>query len=165
MKGLQFGLGFWLFILSIAVAGFIIWGTMAFQNAKGANIQTQTSREIALSCTTDAETTFHIHPVLKVTLLGKAQEIPTDIGINTLCMNAIHTHDAGGVLHIESPVKKDFTLGDFFAVWQKPFTKEQVIDTVLLPGQRVIVTVNGKEVDTFDQTIMNDNDQIGIEVR
>ncbi len=80
-------------------------------------------------------------------------------------MNAIHTHDASGVLHVESPVKKDFTLGDFFAVWKRPFTKEQVLDTVLSSGQQVIVTVNGKEVATFDQTIMNDKDQIGIEVR
>jgi sulfur carrier protein ThiS len=110
-------------------------------------------------------TEFHIHPVLKITLLGKIQEIPANIGVTSLCMNAVHTHDASGVLHVESPVKKDFTLGDFFAVWQKPFTKERVIDTVLLSEQQVIVTVNGKEVDTFDQTVMNDKDQIGIEVR
>lgn len=165
MKRFQLGFGFWLFTVSLTVAVLIIGGFIAFQNAKEEKIQKQTSREVALFCTTDMATQFHIHPMLKIKILGKEQEIPADIGITPLCMNAIHTHDVSGVIHIESPVKKDFTLGDFFAVWQKPFTKEQVIDAVLLSGQRTIVTVNGKEVDTFDQTIMNDKDQIGIEVR
>ncbi len=165
MKGLKLGFGFWLFTLSLAAAVLIIGGFIVFQNAKQEKIQKQTSREVALSCTTDMATQFHIHPVLKMTLLGKAQEIPANIGITPLCMNAIHTHDASGVIHIESSVKKDFTLGDFFAVWQKPFTKEQVIDAVLLSGQKVSVTVNGKEVETFDQTILNDKDQIEVIVR
>lgn len=165
MKRFQLGFGFWLFTLSLAAAGLIIGGFIAFQNAKAQKIQTQTSREVALSCTTDMATQFHIHPTLTITLFGQRQEIQANIGVTTLCMNAIHTHDASGVLHVESPVKKDFTLGDFFAVWKRPFTKEHILDTVLSSGQQVIVTVNGKEVATFDQTIMNDKDQIGIEVR
>lgn len=99
-----------------------------------------------------------------MSIFGKEQVIPANIGINALCMNAIHTHDASGTLHIESPVKKDFTLGDFFAVWQKSFTKEQILDTKLAAENKVAITVNGKEADTFDETILNDKDQVVIEV-
>ena len=165
MKGLQLGFGFWLFTVSLVVAVLIIGGFLTFQNVKKEKIEMQTSREVALTCTTDMATQFHIHPVLTMKILGKVQEIPAEIGVTPLCMNAIHTHDANGTIHIESPIKKDFTLSDFFAVWKKPFTKAQVLDTVLSPGQRIIVTVNGKEVETFDQTIMNDKDQIEIIVQ
>ena len=30
---------------------------------------------------------------------------------------ALHTHDASGIVHIESPDKRDYTLGQFFDVW------------------------------------------------
>lgn len=45
---------------------------------------------------------------------------------NTSSNNPIHTHDDTGIIHIESPVKRDFTLADFFAVWNKPFSKDQI---------------------------------------
>jgi hypothetical protein len=88
MKRFQFGFGFWLFTISLAVAALIIGGFVAFQNVKEKKIQRQTSREAALTCTTDMATEFHIHPMLKITLLGKAQEISPNIGITPLCMNS-----------------------------------------------------------------------------
>ena len=29
----------------------------------------------------------------------------------------LHTHDRSGVIHIESPTTRDYTLGQFFGVW------------------------------------------------
>ena len=38
------------------------------------------------------------------------------------CFYWIHTHTEDGIIHIESPVRRTFTLGDFFAIWQQPLS-------------------------------------------
>jgi hypothetical protein len=45
--------------------------------------------------------------------------IPTDIGINRTAgfLSPIHTHDVTGIIHVESPVVRNFSLGQFFDVW------------------------------------------------
>jgi hypothetical protein len=50
--------------------------------------------------------------------------VPALIGIDArpVFFSPLHTHDATGVVHVESPVVKTFTLGHFFAVWGVRFT-------------------------------------------
>jgi hypothetical protein len=38
----------------------------------------------------------------------------------------VHTHDASGVVHIESPVQRRFTLGELFDLWGQPLGPQQV---------------------------------------
>jgi hypothetical protein len=38
----------------------------------------------------------------------------------------LHTHVPDGVIHIESPVRRGFTLGDFFDEWGLPLSTDQV---------------------------------------
>jgi len=38
----------------------------------------------------------------------------------------LHTHAADGIVHIESPVERTFTLGDFFDVWGTPLDRGRV---------------------------------------
>ena len=161
----QIGFGFWFFVVSFGLAGLIIWASIAYQKSNLAVNEAKTSREIALACTLDMATKFHIHPNLKIVVNGTVQIIPKDIGINNLCMNAIHTHDATGVIHVESPVRKDFTVGDFFAVWGKEFDKNQILDYQADKTHVIAITVNGKMVDTYQNTIMNDKDNIVIEYK
>ena len=161
----QIGFGFWLCVISLTVVGLFIWAGIAYQKSSMADYNAKTSREVALICTLDMATRFHIHPNLKILVNGTPQIIPANVGINTLCMNAIHTHDATGVLHVESPVKKDFTLGDFFAVWKKEFNKNQILDYKTDSTHSLTVTVNGKLVDTYENTIMNDQDNIVVEYK
>jgi hypothetical protein len=71
-------------------------------------------------------------------------------------MHPLHTHDTTGKLHVESPVERDFTLGDFFTVWEKPFDRTHILD---FTGE-VSMTVNGVKVDTYENTILNDGDEI-----
>ncbi len=33
------------------------------------------------------------------------------------CFYWLHTHTEDGIIHIESPVQRTFTLGHFFAIW------------------------------------------------
>jgi hypothetical protein len=42
------------------------------------------------------------------------------------CFSWLHTHTEDGVIHIESPVQRTFTLGDFFAIWAQPLSDSQV---------------------------------------
>lgn len=62
---------------------------------------------------------LHIHSHLDILVGGRKVSIPANIGIdNTFGFIApLHTHDANGVIHVESPTVQDFTLGQFFDVW------------------------------------------------
>jgi len=38
----------------------------------------------------------------------------------------LHTHAADGVIHTESPVKRTYTLGEFFDIWGQPLNRHRV---------------------------------------
>lgn len=124
--------------------------------------QPLTTREVTLLCTTDMATEFHIHPNLTIIINGQKQEIPPNIGINITCMNSIHTHEGGGVIHVESPIQRDFTLSDFFAVWDKPFDSQNILSFQTDDTHTIVVSVNGEIVDTFENTVLRDKDNIVI---
>lgn len=88
-----------------------------------------------ISCQTSEQTLFHIHAHLTVFVNGAPRQVPAGIGVpgaraqNTPqgtfvdsgnCFYWLHTHSADGIIHIESPVKRSYTLGDFFAEWGQP---------------------------------------------
>lgn len=141
----------------------LLGGVFLFANSRSmpGEVTDRTTREIALACDRE-HSYFHIHPVLSIVANGERVTIPENIGINPTCMTAIHTHTADGIIHVESPEERDFTLSDFFAVWEKPFSKEGVLDFKADATHRIRMTVNGTEVDTFENTILRDRDQVVI---
>ncbi len=147
-------------IVVILIATFLWIRNTRQQAALG--IQDLTSREVALGCTTDMATQFHIHPELHIYVNGSEVLVPHDTGIENGCMHAIHTHKDWPKLHVEAPVQKDFTLGDFFAVWGKDFSSSKLLDHVLDGDSLITVTVNGEKVDTYENTILRDKDEIVI---
>ena len=61
---------------------------------------------------------LHIHQHLDVYVNGKHMPVPANIGIyDGQFLTELHTHDATGLMHVESPVATNFTLGQFFGVW------------------------------------------------
>ena len=49
---------------------------------------------------------------------GKHETVPALIGIyDGQFLTQLHTHDASGIMHVESPTKRTFDLGEFFGVW------------------------------------------------
>jgi hypothetical protein len=110
-------------------------------------------------------TEFHIHPKLSIIINGESQVIPANIGITPLCMKSLHTHDATGEIHVEAPVKRDFILGDFFAVWEQPFDATHIMNYVVDEDSEIIMTVNGKVVDTYENTPLVDKDKIVVEYK
>jgi hypothetical protein len=57
------------------------------------------------------------------------------------CFYWLHTHTQDGVIHVESPTQKTYTLGNFFDIWQQPLSSTQV-STAL---GNVVAYVNGKQ--------------------
>jgi hypothetical protein len=60
----------------------------------------------------------HIHQHLDVFVNGKREPVPANIGIyDGQFLTELHTHDTSGVMHVESPTRRQFGLGQFFGVW------------------------------------------------
>jgi hypothetical protein len=94
-----------------------------------------------VSCLGQEQTLFHIHAHLTVFVDGAARQIPYGVGItnaqvqntpqgpfvgNGNCFYFLHTHAADGIIHIESPVQRTYTLGNFFDVWGQPLGPNRV---------------------------------------
>jgi hypothetical protein len=61
---------------------------------------------------------IHIHQHLDIFVNGKPQVVPANIGIyDGQFLTELHTHDPSGILHVESPTRRQFDLGQFFGVW------------------------------------------------
>lgn len=62
---------------------------------------------------------FHIHQHVDIFVNGKRVTVPALVGINPGAnyLTELHTHDKSGVIHVESAVKKDYTLGQVVAEW------------------------------------------------
>lgn len=107
---------------------------------------------------------LHWHPEIKISILGKIQEIPANIGLGAV-EKPIHTHDNMGVIHLEFQglVKKDNArLGRFFEIWGKRFNRDCIFDKCNGPEGQVKMFVNNKENNEFENYIMRDGDKIEI---
>jgi hypothetical protein len=62
---------------------------------------------------------LHIHQHLDIWVHGQPVEVPGGIGIDTGqgFLSPLHTHNASGEIHIESPAQRSFSLGQFFDIW------------------------------------------------
>ena len=93
-----------------------------------------------ISCQTGEQTLFHIHAHLAIFVNGKARQVPAAIGVpgaqaqqtpngpfiaTGTCFYWLHTHAADGIIHIESPVQRIYTLGEFFDEWGQPLGPAQ----------------------------------------
>ena len=140
------------------------WGNIA-AIFSGRNTTGQTTRELAMSCTLDMYTQFHIHPHLTITVNGMQEKISANTGISLGCMHPIHTHDETGTIHIESPEQRDFTLSDFFAVWGKTFTSDQILDYKADATHEIVMTVNSSTNMEYGNLVLQDKQEIVIEYK
>jgi hypothetical protein len=100
-------------------------------------------------------TAYHIHSHLAINDHGRALAIPDSIGrpIFGQCFYWLHTHTPDGIIHIESPVVRSFTLGQFFAVWGEPLTRTRASDAKLRAGEKMTVWLNGSRYAGDPRTI------------
>ena len=69
--------------------------------------------------------------------------VPKNTGIRSDCLFWLHTHDDTGLLHIEAPDNRGFTLGQFFAVWGQPLSATQLLSSTVDASHKITATVNG----------------------
>jgi hypothetical protein len=79
--------------------------------------------------------TLHVHPHLSIFVKGVQVQVPRLIGAAPKppqgCLYWIHTHDASGIIHIESPTlappgASGFNLGMVFDIWGQPLANNNV---------------------------------------
>jgi hypothetical protein len=93
-------------------------------------------------------TALHIHAHLDVLADGKAVAVPALVGIDepSQQISPLHTHDTTGVIHIESPVQADFTLGQFMTEWQVSMSADHLGGLKTDADHTLTAYVNGKPV-------------------
>ena len=113
-----------------------------------------------VSCLSGEQISYPIPVHLSVFVNGQPRQLPAGIGIvgprhvqhtpagdfvdNGSCFYWLHTHAADGIIHVESPVAHEFTLGDFFDVWRQPLG-----DRVVGPARGAVTEfVDGHQVVT-----------------
>ena len=95
-----------------------------------------------ITCQAGEQVLFHIHAHLTIFVDGSPRQVPAGIGIarpyeivqtptgpfvaGAPCFMWLHTHAADGIIHTESPVRRTYTLGDFFDIWGQPLDRRQV---------------------------------------
>ena len=111
---------------------------------------------------------YHSHPNLTITINGVNFPFPPAPGtFDGGCPQPIHTHDATGVLHIETDQNRDYTLGDWFLLWghwaNNPttaiFNSTQIFGNKAPVGgpHSLTMTVNGNPNTTFDKHVFPHN--------
>jgi len=95
-----------------------------------------------ISCDTSEQVVYHIHAHLAVFTNGKLRIVPEGIGIVPptqvvqtsagpfvvagKCFYWLHSHTSDGIIHIESPTQRVYTLGNYFDIWNQPLSTTQV---------------------------------------
>src|SRR6266849_4123212 len=104
-------------------------------------------------CVALEQTVNHYHAHVTYYINGRQVAPPANIGIggnapyNPSCFYWLHTHAPDGIIHIEAPAKRTFTLGNFFDIWGGKFSTLQYppeLDQPGGPGWQIYV--NGKLV-------------------
>jgi hypothetical protein len=95
-----------------------------------------------ISCAPLEQLVYHIHVHLTIFVAGTQRQVPYGVGIapplqihstpngpfvaGGACFSWLHTHAADGIIHVESPVQRTYTLGQFFDVWKQPLGRGQL---------------------------------------
>ena len=108
-----------------------------------------------IQCEPMAQRAYQSYAHLQVYVHGHSRALPGGIGIvdeNPIktkqglyygaltCMYWLHTRAADGLVEVQAPVSRRFTLGDLFAVWNQPLDASRVAGA----RGRVTATVNGR---------------------
>jgi hypothetical protein len=107
----------------------------------------------------------HIHTHLDVLVDGQPVSVPANIGIDAARrgISPLHTHDDSGVIHIESPVKRQFSLGEFFTEWGVSLSADNIGGLRSTDGKTVRVYVNGQPRTGDPAAILfNQHDEIAL---
>lgn len=142
-SGLRTGRRDWLWALAaITIVGVAITGVIVMLS--GGSDGTVKAIVSGVECERGERLEYHVHSHL--TLIVEGEEVPVtgNVGIRPDCIFWLHTHSENGILHVEAPEQRAFTLGQFFAVWNQPLSSTQLLDNPADAAHEVQATVNGE---------------------
>jgi hypothetical protein len=105
------------------------------------------ARAIAgISCDAMEGSRIHIHQHLAILDHGKPVEVPFDVGRpkDARCLYWLHTHTPDGIIHIEAPTDRKFTLGDFFEIWGQSLSRTRAATAIGTRKVPLKIWVDGK---------------------
>jgi hypothetical protein len=131
-----------------------------------------------IPCDALEHTQVHYHAALQILYQGNPVSIPTDVGRLSTCFYWLHVHaESPGVIHIEAPKGRTFTLSDFFKVWAaskgtpEPLDATHVSSFTLTGDQKLVVYVDlgdgtGPQVYTGDPAaiVLKEKEVITLEI-
>jgi hypothetical protein len=111
-----------------------------------------------IPCDREEGTAFHVHAHLNVFVDGKPYPVPEGVGIvGRMCLYWLHTHDQSGIVHVEAPQRRIFTLDQFFDIWKATAKGAPPVK------QKPKIFVNGKRVNGgLDQVEIADLAEIAV---
>lgn len=139
--------------------GLVPWNTQ--QDTLGDRLQA-----INLPALKEEGTVIHTHQHLDIFIQGNKVTIPAEVGINQAegYISPIHTHDTTGIIHVESPTKGTFTLGQFFIVWGVRLNDNCIGGYCNNDDRKLKVYVNGQIVgNNYQNIVLKPHDEIAIE--
>jgi hypothetical protein len=118
-----------------------------------------------IGCNSMEQFAMHIHAHLDIIVNGVYFLVPSQVGIPGNCFYWLHTHDESGIVHIEAPTHRDFTLGQFFDIWNKKLSNDQIFNYVANANNPLNVYINGTKVPdgtNYRDIKLNAHDEIAI---
>jgi len=104
----------------------------------------------------------HNHGHIDLIINGESIDIPEGIGIGSNFISPIHTHDEANILHVESPYRKNYTLGQFFTEWGVTLDNNCVANYCTDDNNKLLVYTNGKQITDPEKYILKQYDEIEI---
>jgi hypothetical protein len=100
--------------------------------------------------------------MLRIFVDGRPVSVPAYVGLpaDGTVFSPVHTHDASGIIHMESAQPYPFTLGQFFDIWGVTFTTTQLGGYRAGDDRRLSVYVDGRRVDDGPGYIIRRHDTI-----
>lgn len=111
----------------------------------------------------------HYHALLLIYVNGQQINLPVNLGEGDSgpCTQPLHLHaadPANGIIHIESPQVKSYTLGDFFKVWAATpniagptpvvFNQNQIFSNSVGNGYELRMYANGQQSTAYNSLVL-----------
>ena len=126
----------------VLLAGLVVGIVVLFSRATPNSSSSGVGQTIdGVQCQTSEQAVYHIHAHLAIFANGQPRTVPLGIGIpnpqtdnsggspfavSGTCFYWLHSHDTTGIMHVESPDQRVYTLGNWFDIWGEKLNASQV---------------------------------------
>jgi hypothetical protein len=155
--------------LAVILLGALIFGLIRNANSPSTSggLQPANGQPVdSIECQGQEAFVMHDHTALDLYVDGQQVEVPAGVGIVapppavalasnglTTCLYALHVHQGEpNLVHIESPVKKDYTVGQLFDIWGQELTDTSFLGHPIDAQHKLTIEVydeSGKLVQTY----------------